>query len=123
MHTSDSRFIRILSLGMGIALATCDRDAQSVRITAQDFRFTPTEVHLTATSPIRLTIVNEGREPHEFESSLLAHRVDGTSGSATSVLVVPNQRIVVTIRTIPGTYIFYCRIRGHAGMSGTIIVE
>ncbi len=108
---------------MGIALATCDRDAQSVRITAQDFRFIPAKVHLTATSPIHLTIVNEGREPHEFESSLLAHRVDGASGSATSVLVVPNQRADVTIRTIPGTYIFYCRIRGHAGMSGTIIVE
>jgi len=108
---------------MGIAFATCDRDAQSVRITAQDFRFIPAEVHLTATSPIHLTIVNEGREPHEFESSLLAHRVDGASGSATSVLVVPNQRADVTIRTIPGTYIFYCRIRGHAGMSGTIIVE
>ena len=39
------------------------------------------------------------------------------------MLVVPNQRVVVTIRNIPGTYIFYCRIRGHAGMSGTIIVE
>lgn len=123
MHTSSSRFLRIVAVGMGIALATCDRDAQSVRITAQDFRFTPAEVHLTATSPIHLTIVNEGREPHEFESSLLAHRVDGTSGSATSVLVVPNQRVDVTVRTIPGTYIFYCRIRGHAGMSGTIIVE
>jgi plastocyanin len=27
------------------------------------------------------------------------------------------------IRTIPGVYPFYCAIRGHAGMSGTIIVE
>ena len=123
MHTVDSGFLRIVLLGMVVAFASCDRDTQSLRITAQDFRFARSEVHLTATSPIHLTIVNEGREPHEFESSLLAHRVDGTSGSATSVLVVPNQRIVVTIRTIPGTYIFYCRIRGHAGMSGTIIVE
>ena len=94
-----------------------------MRITAEDFRFTPADVRLTAAMPIHLTIINEGHEPHDFESPLLAHRVDGAGGTATSVRVAPNQRIDVTIRTIPGTYIFYCRIRGHAGMSGTIIVE
>lgn len=94
-----------------------------MRITAQDFRFTPAEVRLTAATPIHLMIVNEGREPHEFETPLLAHRVDSSGGTATSVRVAPNQRIDVMIRTIPGTYIFYCRIRGHAGMTGTIIVE
>jgi plastocyanin len=123
MQTIDSWLLRVVALGMGVILASCDRDAQTVRITAQDFRFTPAEVRLTAATPIHLTIVNEGREPHEFESPLLAHRVDGSSGTATSVRVAPNQRLDVTIRTIPGMYIFYCRMRGHAGMSGTIIVE
>jgi plastocyanin len=123
MQTVDTRFLPILVLVIGGVFTSCDRDDQTVRITAQDFRFTPAEVRLTAASPIHLTIVNEGREPHEFESSLLAHRVDGSSGNSTSVRVAPNQRTEVLIRTIPGTYIFYCRIRGHAGMSGTIIVE
>lgn len=123
MQTIDTRFLRIVVLGTSVALAGCDRDAQPVRITAQDFRFIPAEVRLTAASPIHLTIVNEGREPHEFESPLLAQRVDGSSGNATSVRVAPNQRADVMIRTIPGRYIFYCRIRSHAGMSGTIIVE
>jgi plastocyanin len=123
MQTIDTRLLRVVVLGMIVALANCDRDAQPVRITAQDFRFTPAEVRVSAASPIYLTIVNEGREPHEFESPLLAHRVESSSGSATSVRVAPNQRTDVMIRTIPGTYIFYCRIRGHAGMSGTIIVE
>lgn len=123
MHTIDTHFVRVVALGMGVAFANCDREVQSVLITAQDFRFTPAEVHLSAVFPIHLTIINEGREPHEFESSLLAHRVDGSSGSTTSVRVLPNQRTDLMIRTISGTYIFYCRIRGHDGMSGTIIVE
>ena len=123
MQTTVARFLPILVLGIGTALVSCDRDAQTVRITVQDFRFTPATVHLTASWPIHLTIVNEGREPHEFESPLLAHRVDGSSGSPTSIRLAPNQQAEVLIRTIPGTYIFYCRIRGHAGMSGTIIVE
>lgn len=123
MRIIKTRYIRVILLGVGVTFANCDRDSQTVRITAQDFRFTPTTVHLTAASTIHLTLVNEGREPHEFESSLLAHRVDGSSGSATSVRMTPNQRTDVMIRTIPGTYLFYCRIRGHAGMNGTIIVE
>jgi uncharacterized cupredoxin-like copper-binding protein len=123
MQTVETRFLPILVLEIAVALTSCDRDAQTVQITAQDFRFTPATVHITAARPIHLTIVNEGHEPHEFESPLLAHRVDGSSGSPTSVRLAPNQRAEVLIRTIPGTYIFYCRIRGHAGMSGTIIVE
>jgi len=123
MRAARTHFIQVVAFVVGMTLASCDGDSQTVRITAQDFRFTPVTVHLTAASPIRLTIVNEGREPHEFESSLLAHRVDGSSGSSTSVRVAPNQRTDVMIRTIPGTYIFYCRIRGHANMSGTIVVE
>ena len=123
MHAARTHFVEVVALVVGMALASCDGDSQTVRITAQDFRFTPVTVHLTAPSPIRLTIVNEGREPHEFESSLLAHRVDRSSESSTSVRVAPNQRTDVMIRTIPGTYIFYCRIRGHASMSGTIIVD
>lgn len=123
MRIIETYYIRVVVLGVSVALVSCDRDLQSVRITAQDFRFAPATIHLTAASPIHLTIVNEGREPHEFESSILAHRVEGSGGNATSVRVAPNQRTDVMIRTIPGTYIFYCRIRGHANMSGTIIVE
>jgi len=123
MRIIEMHYIRVVVLGVGVAMVSCDRDFQEVRITAQDFRFTPATIHLTADSPIHLTIVNEGREPHEFESFLLAHRVDGSGGNATSVRVAPNQRTDVMIRTIPGTYIFYCRIRGHASMSGTIIVD
>ena len=104
-----------------VAMA-CDSSEQTVHIVAEDFRFTPAEVRVSAERPIRLTIVNEGREPHEFKSPLLAHQTGVTTG-ASSLPVLPNHRAETVIRTLPGVYLFYCGIRGHAGMSGTIIVE
>lgn len=125
MLTIFDRQIRWMATSAVVAcLATgCDADVQTLRITAEDFRFTPSEIRAETAHPIRLILVNQGREPHEFESPLLAHRVDQPTGNATTVRLEPNQRIDVMIRTIPGTYLYYCRIRGHVGMTGTIIVE
>lgn len=113
-----------MSLGAVLVLrmTACDSSEQKVRIVAQDFLFTPAEVHVSAERPIRLRIVNEGREPHEFKSTLLAHQND-MRGSTSSLPVPPHHTTETVIRTIPGVYIFYCAIRGHAGMNGTIIVE
>ena len=106
-----------------LRLTGCDSAEQTVHIVAQDFLFTPVEVRVSAERPIRLRIVNEGREPHEFKSPLLAHRMDVTNGPPHSLPVLPNRTAETVIRTTPGVYLFYCAIRGHAGMSGTIIVE
>lgn len=108
---------------LALRVMACDSPEQTVRIVAQDFLFTPAEVHVSAERPIRLKIVNEGREPHEFKSPLLAHQIGVASGTPSSFPVRPNQTVETVIRTIPGVYLFYCAIRGHAGMSGTIIVE
>ena len=102
---------------------SCDSSEQTVHIVAEDFRFTPAMVHVSAERPIRLKIANEGREPHEFKSLLLAHQTGFTSAPPSSLPVLPNQRTETIIRTFPGVYLFYCAIRGHAGMRGTIIVE
>lgn len=107
---------------LALAAMACDSTEQTVHIVADDFRFTPAEVRLSADRPIRLRIVNQGREPHEFKSPLLAHQTGGTSASD-SLPVLPNHRAETVIRTVPGVYLFYCAIRGHAGMSGTIVVE
>jgi plastocyanin len=101
----------------------CDSPEQTVHIVADDFRFTPAEVHVSAERPIRLRIVNEGREPHEFKSPLLTHQTGATGAPPSSLPVLPNHRAETIVRTIPGVYLFYCAIRGHAGMTGTIIVE
>jgi len=101
----------------------CDSSERTVHIVAEDFRFTPAEIHVSAARPVRLQIVNEGREPHEFKSPLLAHQIGVTTALPSSLPVLPNHRAETVIRTLPGVYLFYCAIRGHAGMSGTIIVE
>jgi plastocyanin len=101
----------------------CDSPEQTVDIVAEDFRFTPAEVRVAAERPIRLRIVNAGREPHEFKSVLLVHQTGATGTSPSSLPVLPNHKAETVVRTIPGVYLFSCAMRGHAGMSGTIIVE
>ena len=53
------------------SMSGCESREQTVRIVAEDFRFTPSEVHLSSAYPIRLLVVNEGRERHEFKTALL----------------------------------------------------
>ena len=101
----------------------CDSPEQTVDIVAEDFRFTPAEVRVAAERPIRLRIVNAGREPHEFKSVLLVHQTGATGMLPSSLPVLPNHKAEAVVRPIPGAYLFSCAIRGHAGMGGTIIVE
>ena len=105
------------------SMSGCESREQTVRIVAEDFRFTPSEVHLSSAYPIRLLVVNEGRERHEFKTALLAHQIGMSPGPSRSLPVPPNQKVEALIRPVPGVYLFYCARRGHAGMSGTIIVE
>jgi plastocyanin len=104
------------------SMSGCESKEQTVRIVAEDFRFTPSEVHVSSAYPIRLLVVNEGRERHEFKTALLAHPI-GMSPGPSSLPVPPNQKVQALVRPISGVYLFYCARRGHAGMSGTIIVE
>jgi uncharacterized cupredoxin-like copper-binding protein len=112
----------LLALFM-LSATGCDSPEQTIHLVAQDFSFTPSELQVSADRPIRLTIVNEGREAHVFKSPLLAHQVGAGPGRPDSVSVRPNQKAETVIRAVPGVYLFSCAIRGHAGMSGTIIVE
>jgi len=113
---------RLAPLLLMCAMA-CDSREPTVEIIAEDFRFTPAELHLSAQRPIRLLIVNQGRERHEFKSPLLGHQLGGSGGMLTSVPVSANQKAEIVIRTNPGVYLFHCAIPGHAGMTGTIIIE
>jgi uncharacterized cupredoxin-like copper-binding protein len=125
------RLVTVLALTLSILTPACDRDSQTVQITAQDFRFTPREIRLRSIQPIELTMVNEGREVHEFETPLLAHQalrilppgwpIDQPQPG--TLRLPPNRRLSLSFLAPPGTYLFHCRIRGHAGMIGMILVE
>ncbi len=117
--------------GMAILVNACDPDVQTVRIAAQDFRFDPVEVRAIAGRPLRLTIVNEGREPHEFAGPLLVDpRVrliaDPSSDAVLrqdGIRILPGRSLQLTLWMPPGTYLFHCQVRGHKGMTGTLLVD
>ncbi|MEW6543351.1 MAG: cupredoxin domain-containing protein [Nitrospirota bacterium] len=114
-----------------LVIATaCNVREQTARITAQDHRFVPAEIRLSAASPFRLTLTNEGREPHEFASPLLTDpqvRIladdSGTARATGRILVRPGRSADVAVLAPAGTYLFRCKVRGHGGMTGTLIVE
>lgn len=109
----------------------CDGNVQSVHITAQDFRFDPETIHLSSSRPVHLTLYNAGRESHEFGSSLLADQstviesltVGGQPAEPGPLRIAPGRRMELVLRLSPGTYLFYCKVKGHSGMTGTFIVE
>jgi uncharacterized cupredoxin-like copper-binding protein len=108
---------------MSTALLGCELQEQEIRLAAQDFRFSPATIHFRADAPARLTIANEGREPHEFSSPLLTDSRVRLLSVPESLRVLPGRSITILFQAPPGTYPFNCRMRGHAGMEGTMIVE
>ena len=117
------RPLLVLAIVAAAALATCEQGDQTVRVAAQDFRFSPDTIHLRADVPARLTIVNEGREPHEFAGPLLTDARVRLLSAPESFRLLPGRSMTVILQAPPGTYPFRCRVRGHAGMEGTILVE
>jgi uncharacterized cupredoxin-like copper-binding protein len=128
-----NRLVRRLGwlAGMAILVNACDPGVQAIRIAAQDFRFDQMEVRAIAGRPLRLTIVNEGREPHEFASPLLSDpRVRLSADPSldavprqSGIRIPPGRSLELTLWVPPGVYLFHCRVRGHKGMTGILIVE
>jgi len=110
-------------IALAAALAACERGEQAVRVAAQDFRFSPATIRLHADAPARLTIINEGREPHEFAGPLLTDPRVRLLSVPKSFRLPPGRSLTILFQAPPGTYVFRCRVRGHPGMVGTVIVE
>ncbi len=121
--------ISILGLVFSTLLA-CDRSMQTVSIDAEDFRFTPDLVQVRASAPLTLTVYNAGREVHEFDSPILMYAAktslpQDTSKSAGTpgIEIRPGQSLRLVMAPPAGTYLYICRRKGHANMTGTLIVE
>ncbi|MBI5855367.1 MAG: cupredoxin domain-containing protein [Nitrospirae bacterium] len=112
-------------------VSACSDSAQDIRIAAQDYRFQPSEIHLQADRPIRLTLVNEGREAHEVSSTLFlrpeVRPIDDQVGPPFTgrglIKINVGGSATVTLRAPVGTYFYRCVIPGHRGMEGMLIVE
>lgn len=121
--------ISILGLAFSTLLA-CDGSMQTVSIDAEDFRFTPNLVRVRASAPLTLTVYNAGREVHEFDSPILMYAAKTSLPKETSksagtpgIEIRPGQSLQVVMAPPAGTYLYICRRKGHANMTGTLIVE
>jgi uncharacterized cupredoxin-like copper-binding protein len=125
------RLVLVSVLGASLQLTACQPAVQEVRIAAQEFRFEPAELRLRSAEPMHLVIVNEGREPHEFTSTLLANPLVRTLAAAkpaeyretATFKIPPGRSVEITLLAPPGVYAFYCKIKGHSAMAGTIMLE
>lgn len=108
------------------SLAACD-GTQPVSLTAEDFRFVPDVLRVSAGSPLKLSVYNAGREAHEFDSPVLIYAGHASrpkeNAESAGILLNPGQSIELIMAPPPGTYLYICRRKGHANMTGTLIVE
>ena len=117
----------LVSLIVGVLLSACDAPLQTVSLTIDDFKFVPDIVEVKASTPLSITIYNAGRETHEFDSPVLMYSVQMPDGSNMSsggsgISLQPGSRVRLVVAPPPGTYLYICRRKGHANMTGTIIV-
>ncbi|MGH7217662.1 MAG: hypothetical protein ACREIG_10540 [Nitrospiraceae bacterium] len=121
---------RISVLGLVAALLACDGSMQTVSINAEDFRFMPDLVRVRASAPLTLSVYNAGREVHEFDSPILMYAAKTSlpkdtpeSAGTPGILIRPGQSLQIVMAPPAGTYLYICRRKGHANMTGTLIVE
>ncbi len=117
------RPVLVLAILASAVLTACGQDEQTVRVAAQDFKFSPATIRVHAGAPARLTIVNEGREAHEFAGPLLTDSRVRVLEAPENFRLPPGHSITILLQAQAGTYLFWCRVRGHAGMEGTVIAE
>ena len=129
---SRNRWFRFIIFACVLVPGACGwYQDDTVTITAEDFRFTPTQVVVPADRPLTLVIRNQGRERHVFHSprlfgegtiSLITSPT-GTERPADTFILEPRNTITVSMELSSGTYPFRCWMKGHVGKEGTIIVQ
>jgi len=111
----------VLLIVSALCLTACD-NTQAVSVTLEDFRFVPDVIRVATGSPLAISLYNAGREAHEFDSPILLYASTPPTGS-TGSLLQPGQSRRFMVAPPAGTYLYICRRKGHANMTGTLIVE
>ena len=128
LRPTHSRYVScfLLCVFLSSLVAACER-TQQVSLTAEDFRFVPNLVRVTASLPITLSLYNAGLEIHEFDSPLLLYAaktaIAPPMSDSPGILLPPGKSFQIVMAPPPGTYLYICRRKGHANMTGTLIVE
>lgn len=89
--------------------------AQTLHLTATEFRFDTKELHLASPGTVAVQLENRGLIDHDLT----------IEGVRFTLPAAPGKTAEKTLKLEkPGTYTFYCSLPGHreAGMSGTLVV-
>jgi plastocyanin len=77
--------------------------------------------------PIALSVYNAGPATHELDSLVLLYAakipIPPPKSDSSGILLPQGQSIRIAMAHQPGTYRYICRPKGHANMTGTLIVE
>lgn len=105
-------------------------------IRASEMQYAPKELHLKAGVPVHLTLVNDGKILHDFNSQGLKdsgkpahnhqHRHQhAVNKSDSHIAVEPGKSAGLHFTPTAGEFTFYCSVPGHreAGMSGKILAH
>ncbi|MCO6452651.1 MAG: cupredoxin domain-containing protein [Caldilineales bacterium] len=106
----------LLLLALIAALAACSSDGDDRTIEAIGMRFVRDEVHVPASQPVTLRIVNRDGYAHAFDIDEFDIHRPLAAWETVEITFTPEQA---------GSYTFYCGSPGHmtAGMNGVLVVE
>ncbi|WP_447968719.1 hypothetical protein [Nitrospira sp. M1] len=103
----------------------------TIRIRAEEFRFSPKKTEVIALQEVRFVISNYGGERHTFYASFLDNDAvhlewespDLSRSQGTPVHLSRGQSVSFLATFPAGIYPFRCVIQGHRGMEGVVVVR
>lgn len=102
--------------GPGIGAPSPSPGAREIRVTADEFSFSPDVIEVRAGETVNVVLVNAGALPHDLTVPAVGFSLAVAPGAtAEAALTAP----------APGTYPFLCSVPGHreAGMVGVLVVS
>jgi plastocyanin len=105
--------IAALAALLAVGTAGAARRAETVRVTAKDFKFSLSTASVKA-GKVTFTIKNAGHTPHDFEIA-----------NHTSKVVAAGKSTSLTVTLKAGSYPYKCTVDSHAklGMKGVLLVK
>lgn len=105
-----------------VALGACQASSPGPpTIVFEEMRFVPNRLDATVGEPLRVKLINNGRERHDLNfASLHMPRLEGVQ----AILEPGETRTITLTFDQPGTHTFQCSLPGHAvaGMTGAVFV-
>jgi plastocyanin len=93
-------------------------EVREIRIVATDYKYDPARITATPGEKLRVTLANQGSEPHNIEFELPSGEVELEHPLEPG----QSQTLDVTAPEKPGEYEYYCPVKNHhqLGMKGTL---